>query len=96
MSEIEKGINIDIEKLLVCVRFGGKIKVSCGDIDNSVIVGFQELDKIRNVGDKHYEDWDYEKPTALLMFDDIKSIEIVEESLQIAKDILKEKINSHA
>lgn len=91
MEEFKSGIRLNPETLGIYVKFGGKIKIGCGDMNGSEVVAFQELEKQVNVGDKHGEDWDYKAPTVYFMFDNIKSVELVEEALQIVKEKLNNK-----
>ncbi len=75
----------------LCVIFGGKIHVAIGGNKkhNTASVMLQELDNIAEVGSKHLEEWNNEKPTVHLVFDNVKSIEIMRKALDEVEKYLK-------
>lgn len=75
----------------LCVIFGGKIHVAIGENKkhNTASVMLQELDNIAEVGSKHLEEWNNEKPTVHLVFNNVKSIEIMRKALDEVEKYLK-------
>lgn len=73
------------------VVFGGKIHLAIGENKKhkTASVMFQELDKQYDLCSKHEEQWDSNKPTVHFVFDDVRSIDVVQEALEEAKKILK-------
>lgn len=73
------------------VRFGGKISIDVVSSPDETIhgVSFSEFYKAGNVGDTQPEDVKIHKPQVYLVFDTIKSVEMLERALMQVRELLK-------
>lgn len=73
------------------VVFGGKIHIAIGGNTKhkTASVMLQELDKQYDLGSKHEEVWDVNKPTVHLVFNDVRSIGLFREALDEVEKYLK-------
>lgn len=73
------------------VVFGGKIHVATGGNEkyNTASIMLQELDKKGESGTKHGEKWNEEKPTVHLVFNDVRSVNIIRKALDDVEKYLK-------
>lgn len=87
---MESGLYCSEDEKNAYVVFGGKINTVAAKDDEEKIVAIllQELDKKLEIGTKKSEDWDKEKPTIHLIFNNTKSIDVLIDLLQSAKQQL--------
>lgn len=73
------------------VRFGGKISIDVVSSPDETIhgVSFSEFYKAGNVGDTQPEGVKIHKPQVYLVFDTIKSVEMLEKALMQVRELLK-------
>lgn len=90
---MESGIYVSGELLnKIVVRFGGKILVGSGNLEDGsgVAIVFQDLVKDHEVGSDPDEYFSEIKPTVILIFDNEKSIDVAIEHLEKIKKLLHE------
>lgn len=81
-TKIESGIYRSEDGKNLFVIFGGKIKVALGSTDVGYCISLQELKE-------HNEDWDEDRLTFNLVINNIKSIQVLRDAL----DVIEDKLN---
>lgn len=89
---MESGFYSSEDENRIFVVFGGKIGVGLArnEVEKQIGICFQELDNNHEIGERKPEKFNKEKPTIYLLFEDVKSIDVLIKDLSEAKKQLDE------